>query len=77
MKERMRDEALYNAKSMMLQKTKFVNGNANVKYEKVILDKSSNVKSILDSDNPADAIFNKLQQMKIPMSATTLGKLLQ
>ena len=62
MKERMRDEALYNAKSMMLQKTKFVKGNANVKYEKVILDKSSNVKSILDSDNPADAIFNKLQQ---------------
>ena len=36
MKERMRDEALYNAKSMMLQKTKFVKGNANVKYEKVI-----------------------------------------
>ena len=62
MKERMRDEALYNAKSMMLQNTKFVNGNANVKYEKVILDKSINVKSILESDNPADAIFNKLQQ---------------
>ena len=65
MKERMRDEALHNAKAMMLQRTKYVKGTGNTKYEKILLDKTTNVKTYLDSPNPADAIFNKLQQSEI------------
>lgn len=74
MKERMRDEALHNSKSLLLQTTKYVKGSGNVNYEKKILDKSTNVKSYLESANPADAIFNKLQQSEIANVRNDTGK---